>query len=64
MDESMKMIAQQKADQAWAYIRQWYKDIERIADNGPQEEDKEIVQKMAKLIRGEITMRILDSECE
>ena len=65
MEESHeKMIAQQKADQAWAYIRGYYKEIDRIAEEGPNdsEEDHLLSRKMAQLIRGEVAMRILDAE--
>ena len=59
-----KMIAQQKADQAWAYVRGYFKDIDRIADEGPNdsEDDRWLSRKLAQLVRGEIAMRILDSE--
>jgi len=59
-----KIMAQQRGDQAWATMRQYFVDIDRIADDGcdGSEKDVEIVRKMAQLIRGEITLRILEGE--
>tara|TARA_Y100000034_G_scaffold100014_1_gene123132 strand:- start:4963 stop:5166 length:204 start_codon:yes stop_codon:yes gene_type:complete len=59
-----KLKAQHDSDQAWAYMRRFYADIDRIANGGidDTEEDKLLVQKLAQLVRGEMTLRILDAE--
>ena len=58
-----RAAAEQLSDQAWEAIKTHYEDISRIADgefeNTPQ--DHFLVQKMALLIRGEISLRILNS---
>ncbi len=65
-DKLKAVKAQHSSDQAWAYMRDYFSDISRIADGGMNdtEEDKLLSQKLASLVRGEMALRVLDAELD
>jgi len=58
-----RVLAEQLSDQAWESMKQlYYVEISRLADGNFENtpEDHFLVRKMATLIRGEISLRILN----
>lgn len=64
MKVSEKKLSEQLREKAWDIVqKKSFWDIDRIADGGFENtpEDHLLVRKMACLIRGEISLRILNS---
>ena len=58
------MLARQLSDQVWAALRSRQPDIERVAADGPQDSDRELVRCVFKVMLGDLFLRSHDATGE